>query len=28
MDEIDLAILKKLIINSRIPYRELAEDIG
>ncbi|MFX0036643.1 MAG: AsnC family transcriptional regulator [Candidatus Hermodarchaeota archaeon] len=28
MDEIDLQIIKKLLINSRIAYRDLAEEIG
>ena len=28
MDEIDFIILKKLIENSRVTYRELAEIIG
>ena len=28
MDELDLYILKKLMANSRLTYRELAEDIN
>lgn len=28
MDDVDLQIIKKLIINSRIPFRQLAEEIG
>ena len=28
MDDVDLQIIKKLINNSRIPYRQLAEEIG